>query len=423
MSGLRRWTSDAALSVVDQGLASIANFGLSVYLARVLFPEGYGAFSWAFSVFLVASSVHSALLLEPMSVLGPARHREDLPGYLRRVMWNHFAVTAVLAAVILIGAAFFRSDPRGPALAAMALSCPLVLLFWAIRKAYYLETRPDLAALASALYMLLLGAFTLALAWMHRLTPVTAFLALAAAGGIAGLYGIRQLGTGVETSARRSAATRRELWDFGKWLLPSALFFPLVTQIQLWMTAAFMGLADAGVLKALQNPILPVIQVVTALSTLAIPVLARDFGEHPGAAPFRKGLIYTAGMTATAMVYEVLVLATGNLWDRVLYGGRYAQFDSLMPLLGLVPIATAVATGCSVMLRAIQRPELTTITHICGGVTGVVASYFLIRSWHLPGAVYALVVSNGVTALVSVVLTARARVPVVAEPVPTAAGG
>ena len=41
-----------------------------------------------------------------------------------------------------------------------------------------------------------------------------------------------------------------------------------------------------------------------------------------------------------------------------------------MPVLGIVPIATAIATGCSVLLRAIHRPELTTVTHIAAACSG-----------------------------------------------------
>ena len=412
MKQIREWTLKAGFSVLDQGLTSIASFGLNVLLARILPAADYGGFALSFTIFLVISSFHNALLIEPMSVLGPARHSEDLPGYLRRVVWVHFAVMAVLASLSLGLAYFYRSEPVGPSLATMSVACPLILFFWMLRRAHYLEVRPDLAVTASSLHLTALAAITLALWRFKLLSGAAAFIALGGAGAIAGAFSMIRLDVGIaRTLAVVSKWTNvaREHWSFGKWLLPSALFFPLLTQVQILLTARFLGLEATGVFRALQNPVLPVIQVVTALATLAIPVLAREFGEGRESSMYRRGLAYTAVMTLVAVSYEAAVLVTGSLWDRLLYGGLYSAYDWLMPILGLLPIATAIATGCSVVLRAIQRPELTTATHIVGGTFGLIASYFLIVNQGLAGAIYGLVISYAITALVSVALTVWAR--------------
>ena len=34
--------------------------------------------------------------------------------------------------------------------------------------------------------------------------------------------------------------------------------------------------------------------------------------------------MYTGVMTLVAIAYEAAVLSTGNLWDRLLYGGKYS---------------------------------------------------------------------------------------------------
>ncbi len=414
----------AGFSVLDQGLTSVASFGLNVLLARTLPAVDYGGFALSFTIFLVISSFHNALIIEPMSVLGPARHGEDLPGYLRRVVWIHFAVMAVVALISLGLALYFRSEPFGPSFATMSVSCPLILFFWMARRAHYLEVRPDLAVFASSLHLAVLAAITLVLWRVRLLSGAAAFLALGGAGAIAGTFSMIRLDVGIVRTISVSskwAGAAREHWGFGKWLLPSALFFPLLTQVQILLTARYLGLEVTGVFRALQNPVLPVIQVVTALATLAIPVLAREFGAGREASMYRSGMMYTAIMTLVAVSYEAAVLLTGNLWDRLLYGGRYSAYDWLMPILGLLPIATAIATGCSVLLRAIQRPELTTVTHIAGGLFGLVSSYFLIVNLKLAGAIYGLVASYAMTALVSVGLTVWARFQMSRAPQPETA--
>ena len=421
MRRIRQWTLKAGFSVLDQGLTSTASFGLNVLLARILSATEYGAFAFCFTIFLVLSSFHSALIVEPMSVLGPSRHNDRLTTYLRHVVWIHFVIMIGLALVSAAVALYFRDEALGHVLLAMSIGSPLILLFWMMRRAHYLDTRPDLAVLTSSLHLIVLVAITGVLWYFRKLTAGTAFLALAGAGTVAALFSMRRLGIGAIRAYQypgASSGAAREHWDFGKWLLPSALFFPLLSQIQIVLSAKLLGLGAAGVLRALQNPVLPVIQVVTALATLAIPVLARDFGGGDKSLMYRRGVMYTGAMTLVAVTYEVAVLSTGNLWDRLIYGGKYSSYDWLMPVLGIVPIATAIATGCSVLLRAIHRPELTTVTHIIGGVFGFIASYFLIVTYKVPGAIYGLVASHGMTALVSVIITIRARAGAVStEPV------
>ena len=291
MNRIRKWALKAGFSVLDQGLTSAASFGLNVVLARVLSPLAYGAFAFSFTIFLVLSSVHSALIIEPMSVLGPSRHNERLGAYLRRVVWVHFFLMVALAVVSAAVALYFRNEELGPVLLAMSLGSPLILLFWMARRAHYLETRPDLAVLTSGLHLAVLAGLTVLLWHFRRLTASTGFLALAGAGTVAGLFSLRQLGISWFARTDRlltSTGVAREHWDFGRWLLPSALFFPLLSQIQIVLSARMLSLESAGVLRALQNPILPVIQVVTALATLTIPVLARDFGTGDRAAMYRR---------------------------------------------------------------------------------------------------------------------------------------
>src|ERR1019366_3825617 len=59
------WAGKGSLALLDQGLISGSNFLIGILLARWLVPEQYGAFSLAFSVFLLLSYVYHSLLSEP----------------------------------------------------------------------------------------------------------------------------------------------------------------------------------------------------------------------------------------------------------------------------------------------------------------------------------------------------------------------
>src|SRR5438309_11851643 len=75
---IRVWGLRSALSVIDQGLTASVGFGVNVLLARWMPSDVYGAFAVAFAGFLCVSGFYNAMLLEPMTVLGPARHPHRL---------------------------------------------------------------------------------------------------------------------------------------------------------------------------------------------------------------------------------------------------------------------------------------------------------------------------------------------------------
>jgi O-antigen/teichoic acid export membrane protein len=72
-------------------------------------------------------------------------------------------------------------------------------------------------------------------------------------------------------------------------------------------------------------------------------------------------------------------------------------------------VASAVTAGCSVILRAIQRPGLITAANLVGGIFGIASIYPLIEKWNLGGAAYGLLASQVVTALASVGLVFFAK--------------
>jgi len=412
----------AGFSILDQALVSIGNFGLSVVLARLLLPVDYGAFSIAFSAFFVAAAIHNALLIEPMSVLGPARHQNEIVLYMARVFRLHLLITIPPALVGAAASLFFFGTPLGRPLLVMSLCLPFLLLFWSTRRAHYLDSGAHLSAASSLLYCLSLTAFIAVAKKFGYLNVSVSFVSMAAASVLAAMFSLRSLKVGLRlgTAAWDELVWAfREHWSFGKWLLPAALLFPMVTQVQIFATGAMLGLPAAGVLRALQNPIMPAIQVVTALSLLAIPALARTFGEGRSAETYRRGWIYTAAMLTVAAVYEIALVAAGGRWDVLFYKGRYAEWDALMPVLGLFPVASALAAGCAVILRAIQRPALITVANLVAGLFGIVSVYPCILKWQLAGAVYGLLGAQIVAALASLGLVIFAKLnSAVVEPEP-----
>src|SRR3954470_23333844 len=65
---LARLGSQGFWAIADQGLFAVSNLLVNVLLARGLAPAEYGAFATAYTVLLLVTGFHSALLIEPMLV-------------------------------------------------------------------------------------------------------------------------------------------------------------------------------------------------------------------------------------------------------------------------------------------------------------------------------------------------------------------
>ena len=134
LTGWMPWVGKGSLAVLDQGLISGSNFLIGILLARWLAPEAYGAYALAFSIFLFLAGFHNALLLEPMSVFGPASYKDQLPAYLGKLLRLHFALTFALALLLALGAtcflSFFGNRAVPDALLGAGLATPWIIFLW-----------------------------------------------------------------------------------------------------------------------------------------------------------------------------------------------------------------------------------------------------------------------------------------------------
>jgi O-antigen/teichoic acid export membrane protein len=279
---LARWTTKGGLAILDQGLISGSNFAISIVLANLLAPVQYGAFSLAFSVFLLLSYVYQSLLSEPQGVFSGSAYSQCLRGYLKALLGIQAMVT-IFGIVLLGGSAavvYFmgKADGLPGALAGVAIASPCILFFWLLRRAYYMNLAPARAAVGALIYCGLVAG-GLWLAYKETLvSPFSAYLMMAIGALGAGFYLLSQVNKVLPpdtVKAPTAGQAWHKHWEYGRWALavsvvtwiPYYMYYPLVS--------AFNGMAQAGQLRALMNLSLPMEQTYTALSILFLPYAAR----------------------------------------------------------------------------------------------------------------------------------------------------
>jgi O-antigen/teichoic acid export membrane protein len=393
---------------MDQGLFAVSNFALNILLARWLTSTDYGAFSVAYTVFLLLGTFHTALLTEPMLVFGPGKYASRFPAYLGVLLRGHWGFTALAALLFtLAGLAFaFAGSGLAPVLFALALASPFILFQWIMRRACYVNLQPRLAAYAGGLYM----ALVLAGAWLlyaqSWLGAAQALGVMALASLLSGGWLVYRLqGSGQEEA--RQALAREALedhWTYGAWIVGAAVLTWIPGNAFYIVLPLSAGLEAGGALRAMSNFLMPILHINTALAAVLLPSLA---AIRARSAFLRRVSAFGTLMLASAGTYWLILVLYGARLENVVYGGSYSSYLHLLWILSFSLFFSTVVTVTGAAVRAVGRPKHVFQAYLAALVVTLTLGLYLVFTHGATGAAISLLVSPAVVALVLMFLLAK----------------
>ncbi len=356
----RDWISGSFWSVADQGLFAGANFFVNVLLARHLTPEAYGAFAVTYVTFLLVGGVHTGLFVEPMLVFGAGRFEGRSAAYLRVLLRGHL-VYSVGSGLLLAGigvVAWMAGSRYLPAeFLSIGAGAGAIIALWMLRRAAYIVDQQHWAAMAGALYVLVLAVGAFALVDAGRLNGPAAF-GLMAVGSLASsvvlAWRFGLFASDAAPSAALAAEVRAAHAEYGRWAAPTGVLEWMHGALPMLVLPLFVGLAGSGTLRALYNLALPALQAFTALGVMAIPIFvrARVTGDLRRTATGVGGVIL-----GLSLAYAAVLLAGGPELVRWFYDGKYAPTPAALWMLALLPVAAALNGVAMAWLRSEERPR------------------------------------------------------------------
>ncbi len=392
---LKNYTKKSIFAVFDQGAFSGSGLFLNIMLARWLSPESYGAFVVAYSFFILLQSLYAGVFYEPITILGSGKYKDNFLRYMAFIVYGHLGISVFL--LIIFGVLlqlFFKDSPLGHAFLGLGISMPFILLFNIIRRSFYVDLRPDKAALNSFAYFLGILLVSSALNSYDRLSPFSVFMSMAFVSGFISLFFLKyqciQWCRGKSKLLFREVLT--EHFKYGRWAVGAHLLNWVPTNLYFIIFPIYIGLGSTGALRAMLNFALLVLHIIGALNLLFLPVISRKFSERNIDSLHKSVRLYTAFILIFTTAYWIMLILVGDYLKNFLYNGKYEDISGLFWLIGSLPLLYAISMPRSYALRAMEHPNKVFLSSAITALS-VVIGLALAVFWGLKGAIVGLIIS------------------------------
>lgn len=355
-------------------------------------------FALSYSIYTFLTGLHNAAILEPYTVYGSGRYRKRISEYIRLMAHSNALVCVILTACLLLAAVILRvfAPHLGlRALTGLALTVGVLLSSSFLRRAFYVQGQPAMAAKVSFVFFVSVPSGVLLATHFHRLNSFSVFLILAA-GWIAGGAGYaRKLSISKPRSEFLQAEPGywREHWKYSKWVLATAFVFQLTAQGYYWLVAGLLSVNDVAQLKAVYILVTPVDQLYIAANYVVLPALAAHFAAGRMREYFSLWRKVSLTTLCVAGLFAAGVRTAGRSLIHVLYGGKFDGVVPLLFLLALMPLLMGIGNAMNDALKAAEMPRLVFYAYLASGAATFLLGIPLVRHLGLTGAVYGMLFS------------------------------
>jgi O-antigen/teichoic acid export membrane protein len=403
------------MAVLDQALFAGSNFVINILLARQLSQTNFGIFSLGFTAFVFAGVVHTSFLTEPIKIFGTGFYASRLFEYWKIIEKIHLILSSCLAACfgvativnLLLGHYFWVLTMGG-----LALSTPFIYYQWMIRSYCYVAGKPQYISYAAIVYCSVLFLSFALCYYINFFNPFTVFISMGVSSATSSWL-LRSILTRNWLLRSKSLAedagdivvvefskVLRQHWTYGKWSLVANVVRYLPANIPYLLLGTFKGgLEVAGSLKAVYNLILPMSNILMALSNYLVPSFSRFYKnfstmKHHSLEYKALGLYaFIAGANAFALIFF------GKYFVQALYHGRYEFTAVELTVVGLIPFVESLLAVFFSSFRAQEKARLIIFPTVVSAIVVTLGCFMLMRSLGLIGILSSILVS-GVASLI-----------------------
>jgi O-antigen/teichoic acid export membrane protein len=392
----RSGVGQAHWGLLDQGLSAGTNLLLAVVVARTVSSTEFGAFALVYAVFIVLvpllrSTGPTVLAIEHAGSAGPAL-TAAVRGAAGYALGTGLLLGGAAAAVgVLVGGLL------GPPLVVLGVTLPLLLLQDTWRGVFLAKGDPCSALRNDAVWVAVMLTLLAPMLLLHAEPPVWVFLAVWAAGGVAGAaFGARQLR--LLPAVRLPHVWLREHRPLALPLLVAELLTQVPPHLAYVLLPLVADLHELGVLRASYLFFGPLGLLYQGLGALALPDAVRASDPRR---THRLALRLTAALMTVAVAWGIAVVLCPDSVGRAVVGEAWEGSQTTRLLLAVSLVAEAALVGPRVVLSARRLPGRLLLGRLYGGPVLLVTAIVLGAVHGAPGAAAGFVLGYLTAAAVS----------------------
>lgn len=372
---VRRAAHRISWGIADQGVSSISNFAVNIYIARTLGAEQYGAFALAYVTYSFILNGSRGLSTDPLLVRFSGT---DVPTWRRAVAGaaGTALIVGLATGTAMVGVALaFLHGPTRAAFLALGIGLPGLMLqdswrfsFFALGKGWHAFINDMVWAVLLIPVLLLLNHT----GHSSVLWYLLAWGATAAVGAVIGPLQARvlpRIGQAVQWVSRNR--------DLGPRYLLEGTSNAASTQLRNYGVALILGLSALGYVQAASTLMGPFMVVFLGMGLVILPEAARVLRRSPSHLPVFC-LLVSAGLTLLGIAWGAILLLAmphglGHLMLKGLWRPTYPLvIPSVLNILGGC-IATGAGAGLHALgaaKRSLRAMVVTGIFYVAGSVAG-----------------------------------------------------
>lgn len=406
-------TSHVSWSLVDQAVVSGANFLTGIIIARFLGAAEFGRYAIAWSFIFLIYNVQASLITGPMMTIGPSLPGAQQKRYMGGVLVQQLAL-CVLAGLCTYSGALaaayavpgWRLDTLAAPLALLAVVAQLpdflrMYFYYQNQNAvsftvdftrYGIQTSallalfvfwPQHSSIANALHVMWISALASALVCCWRMSRAEFS----------------------QADIRHSIARH---WLFSRWLLASSFLIWFRDSLLNMAVGAYVGLTEAGLMRAAQQLVAIVNMPLQALAKIA-PSRASSAYTHGGSNGLTAYLKrFVIKYIAVVGLLPLLIAVFAEPLLTTLYGAGYAPAAMFVRLFTLIMAVYLCREVFAIMLRAMQMPRYEFYSYLASAVILATAIVPMIQGYGVKGALIAELIS-GIASFLVLLTGARRR--------------
>lgn len=383
-------------ALTDQAMVSGANFLTNIVMVRYLGNGDlaeYGRFVLAWMAIEFLRILHDPMIVAPMVSIGPKQRPEKAAAYYSAVNFLQFNLSllasSVLVGIVVLLNIYLPSWNLGGMAPIMGFAAISYHLQQNIRRCAFARHRPDLAFASDAVRYLGQLAILIGLAQFYSLDSKDAILITASTAFLGIFCLLPVLGpVGFDRQTLKSTISRH--WNFGKWLVPSAVLGRATADIFMAVAGAVIGAAAVGGLKAARN-IVAVTHILLMGFENVVPIRAAQRFAEDGKAGLVR-FLWRFGFASCGLVAGLILLVASipEFWLELLYNGKFTGDGYLVQWWAAIYFLMFLAKPSAVGLRAMEYTRPIFLQNLILAAIGMSMCYPLINTFGVLGVLMGL---------------------------------